>query len=543
MSPMGAGSPAALPGKGEAPVTDMPFTDVDLAQIRARDMSPMDVQAQLETFRKGFPNAVLDRPCTVGDGIRRLDQGEIERLTKRFDAAAREGRARKFVPASGAASRMFKLPLSALNETDPILDTDLAQKAEKGDGESARLLHFLREIRTLALYGDLRRAMAGDGIDADRLFEQGRYEDLLVYLLTPRGLDAAGMPKGLIPFHAYGDGSCRTPFEEQLVEAALTVRDGAGKAAIHFTVSPAHEEAIRRHLIEGAARLEGEGTEFRIDVSLQTGRTDTIAVDLENRPFRDDDGRLLFRPGGHGALLENLNALDGDVVFIKNIDNVVPDRLKETTVTYKKALGGVLVEIQEEIFAHIGALSNDASADRSLDRAWDFVVERLSVCPPKGIESDNSKRRRAFLLSRLNRPLRICGMVRNEGEPGGGPFWVRQRDGGLSLQIVESSQVDMALEAQKEIWESSTHFNPVDLVCGLSDYTGRSFDLKAFRDPETGFISMKSKGGRDVKALELPGLWNGAMADWNTLFVEVPIETFNPVKTVMDLLRDEHRAA
>ena len=522
---------------------DTPFTDQDLAQIRARGMSPEDVLVQLEAFRKGFPHTVLDRPCTVGDGILRLGREDIERLSGRFEKAAEAGKAMKFVPASGAASRMFKLPISALSGGDRLRDAELARKAEQGDEKSALLLGFLRGIRDLALYEDLRRVMAGGGIDADAQVEEGRYEDLLAYLLTPRGLNAADLPKGLIPFHRYPDGTCRTPFEEQLVEAALTVRDEGGRARVHFTASPEHEEAIRRHLTEAAAGIVGGETSFDLEVSLQTGRTDTIAVDMEGRPFRDDDGRLLFRPGGHGALLENLNGLDGDVVFVKNIDNVVPDRLKGPTVAYKKALGGVLVEIRAEIFAHLKALFEGGVDEGVLERAWAFARERLSLRLPEGLQGGSPAERRDVLVSFLNRPIRVCGMVLNQGEPGGGPFWVRQPDGGLSLQIVESSQVDMASEEQREIWSSSTHFNPVDLVCGLHDRAGRPFDLKAFVDPDTGFISTKSKGGRELKALELPGLWNGAMANWNTLFVEVPVETFNPVKTVMDLLRDQHRAS
>jgi hypothetical protein len=278
-----------------------------------------------------------------------------------------------------------------------------------------------------------------------------------------------------------------------------------------------------------------------VEVSIQDPSTDTIAVDMENRPFRDEDGSLLFRPGGHGALLENLNNLDGDIVFVKNIDNVVPDRLKDPTVTYKKALGGLLIRLQEELFRHMESLEAGDLDDGTLERIWNFALRTLDVGPPPGQDKLSREERIEFLHSRLNRPLRVCGMVPNQGEPGGGPFWVRDSDGGVSKQIVEASQVDAEDPEQMEVWRSSTHFNPVDLVCGLKDFRGRPFDLKEFRDPATGFISIKSKGGRELKALELPGLWNGSMAHWNTVFVEVPIETFNPVKTVLDLLRKEHQ--
>jgi hypothetical protein len=519
------------------------FTEEDLAQIRARGMSPDETRRQAEEIRKGFPWTELDRPCTVGDGIVALDGDEVRRLSGVYEEAARFGRAMKFVPASGAASRMFKLLQSARTLPGGLHEEDLVRKADEGDDPSARLLRFFRGLKELALYGELRESMARDGLDADAQLAEGRFDVCLEYLLSPKGMDAANLPKGLIPFHAYPDGSRRTPFEEQLVETSLTVRDERGVARVHFTASPEHEEAIRSHLEEKRARYEGGDTRLEIGLSLQMPHTDTIALDMAGRPFRGDDGRLLFRPGGHGALLENLDRVKGDLVFVKNIDNVVPDRLKEVTVTYKKALGGVLVALQGEIFRQLEELAAGDLSEDLLDRVWTFVVSRLSIQPPPEMREGPLREQRDFLFDRLNRPLRVCGMVRNEGEPGGGPFWVRNRDGGQSIQIVESSQVDMDSGEQQAIWSSSTHFNPVDLVCGLRDFQGRPFDLAAFRDPETGFVSIKSKGGRELKALELPGLWNGAMAAWNTVFVEVPIETFNPVKTVLDLLRDEHRVS
>ncbi len=520
---------------------DEMFTEEDLASIRSRGMSPEDVRAQVETIQRGFPWTELDRACTLGDGILSLGDKEIQRLGTIYDEAARSGRAMKFVPASGAASRMFKLLQSARDRPGGIQAEEIARKAEEGDEESADLVRFFSGLKDLALYDTLRSAMAEDGIDADARMEQGLYQDILDYLLSPKGLNAADLPKGLIPFHAYSDGTRRTPFEEHMVEASLTVRDQRGLARVHFTASPEHEKDIRSHLEEKRPAYEGPDTKFELDVSTQRPYTDTIALDMDGRPFRDDNGRLLFRPGGHGALLENLNMLQGDLVFIKNIDNIVPDRMKGPTIIYKKALGGLLVTLQQEAALHIKALAEAAPSKEALDRAWDFVLEKLFVEPPMGVRAVGAGERRDFLLSRLNRPMRVCGMVRNKGEPGGGPFWVRHKDGGVSLQIVESSQVDMGSEAQKAAWASSTHFNPVDLVCGLRDVQGRAYDLRQYRDPETGFVSIKSKGGRELKALELPGLWNGAMAWWNTIFVEVPLETFNPVKTVLDLLRDEHR--
>ncbi len=520
---------------------DTMFTEEDLALIRRKGMSIEDVQAQVEAMQKGFPRIELDRACTLGDGILQLKDKEMERLGAVYEEEARSGRAMKFVPASGAASRMFKVLQSARNHPGGIRADDIARKAEDGDEESAKLVRFFSGLRGLALYDSLRSAMAEHGIDADDCMGDGNYQDILDYLLGPEGLDAANLPKGLIPFHAYPDGTNRTPFEEHMVEACITVRDQTGRAMVHFTASPEHEKAIRSHLEEKRPVYEGPDTHLVTDVSIQMPHTDTIALEMDGRPFRDENGRLLFRPGGHGALLENLNMLQGDLVFIKNIDNIVPDRMKQPTVSYKKALGGLLIKVRQEAAMHVNALAAKKPSGEALDRAFDFVVHKLSAGPPSNLSTESVEEKRDFLLSRLNRPIRVCGMVRNEGEPGGGPFWVRHKDGSLSLQIVEASQVDMGSPAQKSVWTSSTHFNPVDLVCSLRDFRGRPFDLRQYRDPETGFVSLKSSMGRDLKALELPGLWNGAMAWWNTIFVEVPLETFNPVKTVLDLLRDEHR--
>lgn len=296
-----------------------------------------------------------------------------------------------------------------------------------------------------------------------------------------------------------------------------------------------------RHLEEVRPLYEDRTTRYEITFSEQSPATDTIAVDVNNRPFRDRDGRLLFRPGGHGALLRNLNDLRGDMVFLKNVDNVVPDRLKDDAIRYKKALGGYLAELQALLFGYLRRLDGGERDAGLLDEAMEFLRQKFPSAAPVSSHPRSQEEKAGFLVTRLNRPLRVCGMVRNEGEPGGGPFWVRQDDGTLSPQIVESSQVDMKSREQRAIWEASTHFNPVDLVCGVRNYRGEPFDLMSYTDPDTGFISVKSKDGRELKALELPGLWNGAMARWNTVFVEVPSSTFNPVKTVLDLLRPAHQ--
>ena len=519
-----------------------PFSEKDLLQIQDWGKTPEEVLSQIAVFERGFPHARLRRPCTAGDGIRVLDKGDIEGFLEAHGRAAAQGRIMKFVPASGAASRMFKALLSFYNRSEPIRGTEVMAGAERGDKDSAILVDFIYKIKCFAFYNDLESVMAGHDLDVGELVQKGEYTPILEYTLTPRGLNLAHLPKGLIPFHVYPDHP-RTPIEEHLVEAAVYARDRHGRAAIHFTVSPEHVTRIQEYVDQLRHRMEGPEFRYEVTCSLQKPSTDTIAVDMENKPFRDKEGKLLFRPGGHGALLENLNDLQGDIIFIKNIDNVVPDRLKEDTYTYKKALAGCLIVLQDRIFQYLRGLSEGPVTGKALEEMVRFAKDELCLEPPKetgGVSTEDTAR---FLTSAMNRPLRVCGMVRNVGEPGGGPFWVEDRHGTLTRQIVESSQVDMQSPEQQAIWKSATHFNPVDLVCGVHDFTGRPFDLRNYIDPLTGFISVKSLEGKDLKALELPGLWNGSMARWNTVFVEVPISTFNPVKTVMDLLRKEHQPA
>jgi len=335
----------------------------------------------------------------------------------------------------------------------------------------------------------------------------------------------------------------RTSFEEHLVEGSHHCKDNKNLVKIHFTVSPEHIELFRKKFTDKKSLLEKElSSQFKIEFSIQKPYTDTIAVDMENLPFREMDGSILFRPGGHGALLENLNQLNADIIFIKNIDNITPDRLRPATVFYKKCLAGILLEYQEKIFNYLCFLdeTNEPGKEK-IEELEMFLENRLCVRPPAGYHDLADKEKLDYIRKKLNRPVRVCGMVVNEGEPGGGPFLAVNPDGSVSLQVVETTQIDMDNPEQKKVVESSTHFNPVDLVCGIKDYKGKKFDMVKFRDPKTGFISKKSKDGRGLKARELPGLWNGAMSDWNTIFVETPIETFNPVKTINDLLRENHQ--
>ncbi len=523
-------------------MADTIFSDQDIRQIENQGTSPEKVLEQIELFKRGFPFANLERPCTKRDGIHTLSEDDIRGLEILHKESAASGRFMKFVPASGAASRMFKLLLSFNTRYNQIKVEGIRDEARKGDSDCRNLIQFIEGIKRFAFFDDLKVALAKDGLDIEAQMTKGEFKEIVDHVLNPKGLNLANLPKGLIKFHAYPD-HFRTPIEEHLVEASAYVLDQKKMGRLHFTVSPEHESAIADHIADIRSLYEESGLRYEISFSTQKPSTDTIAVDMQNRPFRNKDGTLLFRPGGHGALLENLKDQAGDILYIKNIDNVVPDRLKSSTYTYKRALGGYLVQLQDQIFGYLRKLYSGGYRNALLNEALEFSKTHLNIVPPSDMGGFSKDEKADFLLSRLNRPIRVCGMVENEGEPGGGPFWVGHEDKTLSLQIVESSQVDMDSSDQKTLWESSTHFNPVDLVCGVRDYRGRPFDLSQFIDPNTGFISAKSKEGRELKALELPGLWNGAMAHWISIFVEVPIITFNPVKTILDLLRPEHQPA
>ena len=521
------------------------LTAEDRIELQARGITPETIATYVQQFQHGFPPVHLDRPCTVGDGIIRLpdDTTQLEEL---HAEAAASGRITKFVPASGAASRMFQLLLSFLQQPVSLTKNAIIQKAETGDADSQTFQEFLSNLKQFAFTSDLQAVLERDGLSLEEILARGQYEVLLTYLLTPAGLDYANRPKGLITFHAYADHT-RTAFEEHLVEAVEYAQDASSLARLHFTVPASHQNSIRTYLNTVCPRYAQNGCQFDISYSIQKPSTDTIAVDVDNMPFRDSQGALVFRPAGHGALLENLHDLQGDIIFIKNIDNVLPDRLKPDTYRYKKLLCGYLLQLQQDVFSYIAQLEaadpDSLDGTQVVDRARHFAQDHISLALPSDFESNTVPQRRDVLIHQLNRPLRVCGVVKNTGEPGGGPFWVRQTDGTASLQIIESSQVDMTTEKQRTVWESATHFNPVDLVCGVRDYRGRPFDLRQFTDPTTGFISEKSKDGRALRALELPGLWNGAMAHWNTAFIEMPGSTFHPVKTVMDLLRPEHQSS
>ena len=505
------------------------FSREDIHQIMTRGQTPETVLSQIEIFKRGIPYTKLHRPCTVEDGITVLQQSDMEALGTLYAQAVSAGRVTKFVPASGAATRMFQALMSYCEHT------------EAADSKNEQdVWQFINNLPRFAFYDDLQAAIHHHGGEVAAYLAHGQYAELLAYFLTPQGLNYANLPKILLKFHRYGD-HCRTPLEEHLVEAAAYAQDRHQVARLHVTVTPAHAEAVQAHIEACRRRYEHVDVKYEITLSVQSPATDTIAVDLDDNPFRDEQGRLLFRPGGHGALLANLQALAADIVFIKNIDNVVPDHLKDITYCYKRVLGGYLVHLQQQIFAYLEHLSTGRVDAGLLEEIRAFARQELAIVVPPRLQHAPQQEQIGFLHERLNRPLRVCGMVRNEGEPGGGPFWVEHPDGSLSRQIVEASQVDTARPEQRALFAASTHFNPVDLVCGVRDYRGQPFDLQRFADPNTGFISHKTYAGRPLKALELPGLWNGAMAYWNTVFVEVPLSTFSPVKTVLDLLRPEHQ--
>ena len=500
-------------------------TKQDLEQLSQMGLSPEGVQLQIDNFKKGFPKSHLDAAATPDNGgIRCLSDKEIARYEKQYRALARDKKILKFIPASGAATRMFK-DLYSFTATY----FGVAKNFEK---EFPEVKTFLENLRTFAFYNDLKDCMERADLDIDDYMRRGDYSTVINFLLKEQYLSYGSLPKALLKFHRYGAVQ-RTPLEEHIVEGALYARNSDNTVNLHFTISPEHRKAFLKKIAEVKHYYESTfGIKLKITFSEQKHYTDTIAVDEQNNPVRDENGRLTFRPGGHGALIENLNEQRADLIFVKNIDNVVPDWMKHTTVIYKQVLAGMLLELREKTFDALRTL--DGKPDKqTLSRLIRFAKEELNIMVPEGCDAKT-------LHTLLNRPMRICGMVKNLGEPGGGPFYTIDTKGRRSLQVVESAQVNHNDPQQEKIFQASTHFNPVDLACSTKNYRSRYFDLRQYVDPQTGFISKKTKGALTVKSQELPGLWNGAMADWITLFVEVPIATFNPVKTVNDLLRKEH---
>ncbi|MCM1035325.1 MAG: DUF4301 family protein [Paludibacter sp.] len=481
------------------------FTTSDLQQLAQRGITPEAAEKQLQAFKTGFSALNITAAAAIGKGILRPSETEAEQYIAAWQQYLEQNHTiLKFVPASGAASRMFKDLFSYMD-----------------GGESTPFIQqFLSNLSKFAFYNELQKRIQQQGAEQD-----GR----AVVRILLEDMNYGKLPKGLLLFHRY-DNETRTPALEHMVEGALYANNRSNEVNLHFTISPEHKALFEAHIAANKQAYEQRyGVTYNISFSEQKPSTDTIAADTYGNPFRDNNNQLVFRPGGHGALIENLGEQNADIVFIKNIDNVVPDSGKEPTIRYKRLLAGVLVSLQARAFDYLHELEQPLPDER-LNIIRRFVEEDLCCALP---ETDNLQE---LLITKLSRPIRVCGMVRNQGEPGGGPFLVQAKDGSIQCQILESSQI-----ADKNLMQTATHFNPVDLVCGLRDYQGKPFNLKAHVDPLTAFISQKSKDGKPLQALELPGLWNGAMADWNTIFVEVPIETFNPVKTVNDLLREQHQ--
>lgn len=506
----------------------MKLEESDIKTLNGRGISIDKFEEELQMLADGFPYLKIEAPAVVGNGISRLTP-ELEKSANAcWDEFLKEGGVvMKMVPASGAASRMFKDIFSFVNGKADSPDNDFMKK-------------FFNEIEDFAFFPQLNATcfrLYGESIDS--LIKTKRYKDVAKALIQPEGLNYGQLPKALLEFHKVMGGT-RTALQEHLAEGAMYAAGKSGKVAVHFTVSENHLPLVRAKVEETAAHIGHKfGITFDVSYSVQKPSTDTVAANMDGTPYREN-GELFFRPGGHGALIENLNDLDADVIFIKNIDNVVPDRSRESTVKFKKVIGGVLVGTKQRINEYCKILAEGIPSDNKMDEMIDFAHNVLCITHDK-LPAMSPEEKRDYLFSKFNRPLRVCGMVANEGEPGGGPYLAYNIDGTVSPQILESSQINTEDRHAKKMMKEATHFNPVDLVVSTRDYKGNKFYLPEFVDKSTGFISIKSREGVEIKALELPGLWNGAMSDWNTIFIEVPADTFNPVKTVNDLLRPAHQ--
>jgi hypothetical protein len=505
----------------------MGFTSEDFVAIYNKNIPIVTIQKQIKFFIDGIAKVNLVRSAVKNDGISIFTEEEINNYIELFDENKQNLDIQKFVPASGAASRMFKFLSEFINEFDIENDTI---NSYINHNKCAELSVFLVGLKSFPFYQDLKLKT----IEIyPNYFEKERDERnylLIKTLLSKEHFDFASKPKGILPFHQKEDAIV-SPIEEHIKESIFYEIPNK-KSKIHFTVSPEHQVSFEE--------ITNKHQNVEVTFSFQHETTDTLAVNTDNTPFRNDNGELVFRPGGHGALIENLNQLVSDVIFIKNIDNVSQNHIVDI-VKYKKLLGGILFKLQQQIFAFLNELESDIVSAEKINEIKDFAQKQLHVIVPNDFEMYKKSFQIHYLFNELNRPIRVCGMVKNEGEPGGGPFWIKDESGKISLQIIETSQIDLTNEKQVQIVNEATHFNPVDLVCGVKNYKGEKFDLTQFVDENTGFIVSKNKNGKPYKAYELPGLWNGAMANWLTLFVEVPLVTFNPVKTVNDLLKPAHQ--
>ena len=517
----------------------MDFTKDDVAHIEKKGLSTREVEKQIDIFRRGNIVVNIREAATTKNGILSFSDEEAEELRHVYDTKRDSLDILKFVPASGAATRMFKAFYNFVEEYDPkkeTLDDFLDQK------DNSNLAMFFNKLENLPFYEEVKQKAQELNPNFNELSHDEQSYYFVKTMLDEDGANLGELPKGLVPFHRYENYSV-TAFEEHLIEAA-DYASSNGKARLHFTVAEEHRQKFEEEFTKVRKRVEAQtGLKYEVSYSYQDPKTDTVAVTMENEPFRDEEGNIFFRPGGHGALIENLNNCEADLLFIKNIDNVVTPKYRHLLADNKKMLAGKLLQLQKRAYSYLQKLEDDNISDDALEEIIPFMQKELNS--GLGIEFKNlgKKEKVAALKQKLNRPMRVCGIVKNEGEPGGGPFWVTHKNGDISLQIVESSQIDHDNYQQSKIAKEATHFNPVDVVCSKRDYKGENFDLKKYVDEETSFIAEKTKDGKDLKALERPGLWNGGMADWITVFVEVPVETFNPVKTVADLLKQSHQVS
>ncbi len=512
------------------------FTSHDFVQFYQKGISLDDIRQHLGIFQNGIAKAVLVKPATKTDGIIKQTKEDFERYAAYFDTQKEKLKLLKFVPASGAASRMFKFLNEFLNEFDPENDT-INSYINRHNAPDLKV--FLTGLDKFPFYETIELILKELHSDYAQWEADRKQYEFIKLLLDAQYFNFSNKPKAILPFHKYSTHTA-TPIEEHLNESALYAASD-GIARLHFTISDIHQSQFERIIESEISKVEQKtNSKIQIDFSFQDKSTDTIAVGLDNQPFRDDRGRLVFRPAGHGALIENLNQMDADVIFIKNIDNVIQNHIEEITL-YKKGLAGILLELQQQVFNWLWLIENQQITENHLADILTFVSEKLNMPIIDDFKKYTFEYKIEYLRDLLHRPIRVCGMVKNEGEPGGGPFWVRDSKGHLSLQIIETSQIDLNNPSQANILAQSTHFNPVDLVCATKDFKGNKFDLKQYIDRESGFIVHKNKSGKSIKAYELPGLWNGAMAKWITVFVEVPLITFNPVKTVNDLLKPAHQ--
>lgn len=488
--------------------------------MRELKIAPRLVRKQILLYKNKSKTLRLNRECKVGDGIYKITSSQKKKIIQYYEQSQKKNKIVKFVPASGAASRMFSYWHNLAKQKEPVT---LADKNV-----------FFRDLKKMSFYPLIKNDER-----ARQLIINNNIKELLSFMLSDEGLNLTDRPKALVLFHRYSDTDMRTPLEEHLYEAGKCCKN---ICRVHFTISPEHLESINEKIKEVAKRYEKQhNVKYKIDLSFQSSATNIIAVNYDNQPLRDKDGKLIFRPGGHGALLENLNTLEADLIFIKNIDNVVPEILRDKIIPYKKILGGLALQIRDQIFEILRRMEKEQIDKEQIESVTEYCKNEINIVFPPEFYTSKLQKRKRIIFSLLNRPLRVCAMVRNTGEPGGGPFWVEENNKTQTLQIVESAHVDKKSASQMKIWSQALYFNPVDIACCTKNYRGKIFDLKKYVNKDTYLITSKTEKGRKIKVQELPGLWNGSMHSWNTIFVELPLITFNPVKTVYDLLRSRHQ--